>query len=252
MPTSRGTGIAGRIVSALEGRTGRRTAADVRIGLGYTAVALDGGGLGLAYTFGGRAGGCSAALPRPLAGRRAADLLALLAAGDPVEAAVGLACANALAGPPEGALGGDVLDHLDVGPEDDVAMVGWFGPLVPALRERARSLTVFERTPGRRGGLVEEGAAAAALPECSVALITATSLINHTADELLDAARPCGRVALLGASTPLLPEAFEGTAVTLLAGVVPRDTERVLEVVSEAGGMQAFSRHVDKVVVRVR
>ena len=91
----------------------------------------------------------------------------------------------------------------------------------------------------------------AALPRCQVALITATSIINHTLDGLLDAARGCRQVALLGASTPLLAEAFSTARVTMLSGVVVTAAEEVLRVVSEGGGMRQFSPHVRKVTMRV-
>ena len=251
-PESQGT--AHRIVAHLSAAAREATVAEVRIGLGYTAVLLADGRAGVAYTFRDLArGGCSVFDGlRPLAPRPATDLLALLPSRDAIEAAVGLACANALANRAEvGALEGDVLERLEVGPDDDVAMVGSFGPLVEALRSRARSLTIFERVAEPSGLLRPEGEALAALPRCQVALITATSLINHTVDALLEAARSCREVVILGASTPLLPEAFAATCVTMLSGVVVKAPYEVLRVVSEGGGMRQFSPHVRKVALRV-
>lgn len=226
--------------------------ADLRIGLGYTAVALEDGRTGVAYTFrDGLPDGCSVFRGiRPLAGRSAADLLALLVSREALEAGVGLACANALAnrsGP--GQLAGDVLEHLDLRRDDRVGMVGHFGPLVAALRTRVRSLAIYERVEHATGQLRPQEEALTDLPRCEVALVTATSIINHTVDGLLDAARWCREVALLGASTPLLPQVFAGR-VTLLSGVVVDDSPGVLQVVSEGGGMRQFGPHVRKVTVR--
>jgi hypothetical protein len=228
--------------------------ADVRIGLGYTAVRLADGRTGVAYTFRDLArGGCSVFDGlRPLVGRSAADLLALLESDDAIEAGVGLACANALANRDEpGQVDGDVLGRIELRPEDDVAMVGHFGPLVEPLRERARTLTIYERVPEPTGLLRPREEAPAGLARCQVALITATSIINRTVDGLLEAARSCRQVALLGASTPLVAEAFDAGAVTLLSGVVVTAPDEVLRVVSEGGGMRQFSPHVRKVTVRV-
>jgi uncharacterized protein (DUF4213/DUF364 family) len=90
----------------------------------------------------------------------------------------------------------------------------------------------------------------AALPRCQIALITATSIITHTVDSLLGAARGCRHVALLGASTPLLAAAFSTARVTTLSGVVVAAPEEVLRVVSEGGGMRQFGPHVRKVTLR--
>ena len=236
-----------------EARGGR--VQDVRIGLGYTAVRLADGRTGVAYTFRDLArGGCSVFRgARPLAGRPADELLAFLESSDAIEAAVGLACANALANR-EGVseLHGDILEHLGVTPEDDVAMIGNFAPLLEGLRRAARSLTVFERLdgPGSRE-LRAEHEAPGVLAHSSVALITATSLLNGTLDTLLAAARSCRTVALLGASTPLVPHVFEGTGVTLLSGVVVHQPDAVLQVVSEGGGMRQFGPSIRKVSLRL-
>ncbi len=249
------TSLARRIVEGLTHEAVIATVAEVRIGLGYTAVKLEDGRAGVAYTFRDQAkGGCSVFHGlRPLAGRVAVDLLPLLQSSDAIEAAVGLACANALANSHDDSmkLEGDILDHLDAGPDDDVAMVGYFGPLVPKLQKSARSLTVFERVTTQTSYIHPQEEALTILPKCQIALITATSIINHTIDELLVAARGCRQVAILGASTPLWTDAFAGTGVTMLSGVVVTSPDGILRVVSEGGGMQQFSPHVRKVTMKV-
>jgi uncharacterized protein (DUF4213/DUF364 family) len=249
-----GSSLAARIVRRLLDSAMDSRVSDVRIGLGYTAVVLADGRAGVAFTFRDRAtGGCSVLDGiRPLSGRIAADLLVLLASEEAIEAGVGLACANALANRGEARhLEGDVLDHVELRPDDHVGMVGHFGPLIGPIQARARSLTVFERVSQPSGLLRPREEAYGALPRCQVALVTATSVINNTVDGLLEAARGCREVALLGASTPLLPEAFGAEELTVLSGVVVMDSDEVLRVVSEGGGMREFGRHVRKVSVRV-
>jgi uncharacterized protein (DUF4213/DUF364 family) len=89
------------------------------------------------------------------------------------------------------------------------------------------------------------------LPTCSVALITSTALLTDTMDTLLDAAVGCREVALLGPSTPLLPEVFVGTPVTWLSGIRITSSADVLRVVSEGGGTRTFSPYVRKVNLRL-
>ncbi|HUU80023.1 MAG TPA: DUF364 domain-containing protein, partial [Acidobacteriota bacterium] len=83
--------------------------------------------------------------------------------------------------------------------------------------------------------------------ECDVALITSTTIVNDTVDAMLDAARSCREVVLLGASTPLVPEVFTGTPVTVLSGVVVKRPQEIMRIVSEAGGTRLFRGHVTKV-----
>jgi uncharacterized protein (DUF4213/DUF364 family) len=247
-------GVAARLAALLreEARTAR--VADVRIGLGYTAVALEDGRAGLAYTFRDGTSGCCAAFagPEPLAGRPADELLAHLGSADPVASALGLACANALADVnDDGPFPGDVLERVDIRPGDDVAMVGHFGPLVAPLLERVRSLRVFERIERPSGILRPAREALEVLPACQVALITATAIVGNTVDALLAAAAGCREVVVLGPSTPLVPGAFAGARVTALAGVVVEDVRQVLRVVSEGGGTRQFGPYVRKVSVGI-
>jgi hypothetical protein len=177
------------------------------------------------------------------------ELLLHLLSSNSLERAVGLATANALAAERglADASEGDILDTLVLRPEDRVGMVGFFGPLVPRIEERVGSLVIFERTAGMAPGAEPAERASALLPACSVALITSTTLINGSLDALLHAAAACREVVLLGPSTPLLPEAFRGTSVTWLSGLVVTHAPEILRVVSEGGGTREFSPYARKV-----
>jgi uncharacterized protein (DUF4213/DUF364 family) len=226
------------------------TVNDVRIGLGYTAVQLDNGQVGVAYTFHRNAeGGCSVFKGlRPLAGRHALELLAMFDSKDKIESAVALATCNAIfnAVGKRYTGGGDVIEHLDVHPYDQVGMVGNFAPLIPFFREKGVSLKIFEQIDKAKGVLLPEAEAYKHLPRCQMALITSTAIINHTVDDLLEAARSCREVILLGASTPFVPEAFADTPVTMLSGVVVIDPPQILRIVSEGGGMRFFKNYIQK------
>jgi len=223
--------------------------ADVRIGLGYTAVRLEDGRTGVAYTFRDTVfSGCSVFRGlRPVAGKPATQLLDLIESQDKLESSLGLATANAMTNQaPDSAIAGDVLEATDILPTDSVGMVGFFGPLVPALEDRARLLEVFEEAPDIAAGLLPAAEAFRRLPECDVALITSTTIINNTVDALLEAASHCRAVVLLGSSTPLLPEAFQDTPVTCLSGIAVNDPAGILQVVSEGGGTRFFKPFVTK------
>ena len=117
--------IAASLQAHVLSRCKEQSLADVRIGLGYTAVMLEDGTAGVAYTFHEQAAlGCSVfGGRRPLAGCSTREVLQYLGSSDPVESAVGLAVANAIVNRPEaGQEEGDVLSVLSVRPEDRVGM----------------------------------------------------------------------------------------------------------------------------------
>jgi hypothetical protein len=245
--------IADRIRAHVRTNCNEETVADVRIGLGYTAVLLNDGRAGVAYTFKeGLAEGCSVFQgTRPLAGRSSHELMAYLGSANLVESSVGLAAVNALVNQ-KAEIEGDILESLDLKKEDRVGMVGFFGPLVPSLKKKVNELLIFEESTSRGEGLLPAEQAQERLPECDVALITSTSLINGTIDALLAATEKCRETALLGASTPLIPEVFQDFKVTLLSGVVVIDPTGIAAVVSEGGGMKFFKGLVTKTNVWVK
>jgi uncharacterized protein (DUF4213/DUF364 family) len=228
-----------------------RLAADIRIGLGYTAVLLDDGRCGLAYTLRDKIEpGCGViAGAGTLAGRPAGDLAALARSADPLDAAAGLATLNALAGSPPEAVPADLLALLDCRPDETAGMVGHFAPLVDPLRARCRTLHVFERDPAPGSGLLPESAAPAILPQCQVVILSATTLLTRTLDSLLALCRGARTVAIAGPSTPMLPAFFAARGVTLLSGVKIACADRVLRVVSEGGGTRQFGSAVIKIAL---
>ena len=228
---------------------------DVRIGLGYTAVLLDNGQAGVAFTFKeSMKKGCTIFTGlHPLEGRDASELLSFLGSTDKIEMAVALATANALANTMrDGLLEGDILEYIPITNQDKVGMVGFFSPLLPRLKKKTSSIFIFEQIKERQGDLLPEEDVHEFLPQCQVALITSTSILNHTIEHILDAARSCREVALLGASTPLVPEAFTDTPVTFLSGVVVAKPPEILRIVSEGGGMRFFKKNVKKVNLSLR
>ncbi len=232
--------------------------ADVRIGLGYTAVQLDTGSVGLAGTVRDvLETGCTVFQgKRPVAGSPVRDVLPYMSSASMLERGVGLAAANALLNTPDEirklqqdfkSLQGDFLDAVSLTKQDRVGMVGFFGPLVPVIRQQAGELIIFEKNISRAEGLYPEEKAGELLPSCSVVIITATSLVNQSFDHLADYASGCRVKAVLGPSTPMVPGIFRKRGITHLSGVVANDVPAILRVVSEAGGTRFFMKYSKKV-----
>jgi uncharacterized protein (DUF4213/DUF364 family) len=217
---------------------------DVRIGLAYTGVLLSEGYGGIActplYEF-----SCCPALDfsEPLKGKTAGKLLELALSENPLEAAVGVATINALSNmllnlEPENFTTSDI-DVLDlIRPEDSVAMVGYFGPLIPKILEITDKLTVLEKRdiedaktrvlPSERAGEV--------LSISDVIILSASTLANRTFDGLLALRGVAREAILLGPSTPLYPKPFFERGITAVMGTQILDSLTMLTVVSEAGG----------------
>ncbi len=232
--------IQARLVDFLAAQAAQATIVDVRIGLGYCAVAIDSGQAGLAWTPTSKPGCCTHfKLAGSMQGHAASELLGMLSdkQSTPLARCIGLATANALLANSSRAqtMTEDVLSIIKVGPQDRVAMVGYFAPVISALRKQGCGLDIIELNRERGDTLApEEGRKS--LARCTVAIITGTSLITGTCDDVLAYLGQPRAAVLLGPSSPLCGQAFSGTKLTHIAGARVRDVEGVLRVVSEGGG----------------
>lgn len=227
-------------------------ATDIRIGLGYTAVLLADGNCGLAYTLHENEYESCCVIPEAgkLTGRKISELISWMKLSDTTACAVGLAAVNAILPPPVTAVESDILDLLPVHSDDSVGMIGFFGPLVNPLKERVKALHIFERRPDPESEILPESAAQDILPKCQVAVISATTILNHTIDGLLDLCKTAREIVILGPSTPFLPEVFNRRGVTILSGLQVVDPDQTLRIVSEGGGTRQFRRAVRKLTLR--
>ncbi len=237
-----------RIVDYLKPFSEGVVAVDVRVGLGYTSVRLDNGNVGIAWTALDGSGSCTYE-PRAgtLGDMEVGELLAMLSLlQKPLSRSIGLAAANALAAglPRHETTRTNILDLVSVQPSDHVVMVGFFGPLVPVLRQTGCRLDILELQTGKPGTMTpDEGRES--LAACTVALITATTVVTGTTDEILAGLKNPRAAVILGPSTFMRPEVFIDTPVTHLAGVRIRDAHAVEKIVSEGGGTMIMKKHVD-------
>jgi len=237
-----------KIIAYLKPASKGLIADDVRVGLGYTSVRLDNGNMGIAWTAAGNSGTCTHQKNAgTLGGSAAEELLDMLASHDnSLSRTIGLATANAVAAglPPVESTKVDTWQLIDIQSSDKVAMVGFFGPLVPKIRETGCGLDIIELKSDKPGTITPEQGKAS-LASCSIAIITATSIITGTIDGLLaDLGNPRA-VVILGPSTFMRPEVFAGTPVTHLAGSRIRDAAAVEKIISEGGGTMIMKPYMD-------
>lgn len=221
---------------------------DVRIGLGYTSVRLGNDNIGIAWTAQSNSGSCTHEQKAgTLAGRAAHELLEMLGNPiNPLSRSIGLATANALAAglPHPQTTTTDVLELVNIQASDHVTMVGFFGPLISSLRRTGCRLDIQELADDKPGTIApEEGRAS--LAACSVAIITATSIVTGTIDELLSGLGNPRAVVILGPSAFMRPEVFDKTPVTHIAGARIHNADAVQQIVSEGGGTMILKNHMD-------
>ncbi len=215
------------------------------LGLGYHAVQLENGSVGLsANILRDRRGNCTVFnAAGTIRGSRVGDLMELNERGDLLSRSLCLAAFNALVNIEGSGDEGDVFDLIDVKAGDRVAMVGLIEPVAAMLKRMGCEVSVYEDRSVAHPLVSDPATMAERCGEADIIIVTATSLINDTFDGIMGHAAKAREVVLMGPSTPLSGVAFAGTPVTFLAGSRVIDPDAAFAIVMEGGGTQALFRH---------
>jgi uncharacterized protein (DUF4213/DUF364 family) len=242
------------------------------VGQTFTAVKLSNGSAGACYTPARAAitSDCCARLPKSmhlaghLKGRPVKDFLADLWEDQAHCRALGIATINALAEtlwrrrPLAGwrlTSGVDALTAAALQPSEKLVMVGAFVSYLRRLKETEAKFVVLELTeapflPEERVYYRPADMAPLLVPGADVLLMTGSTLVNDTMDDLLALARPDARVVLVGPSVPLMPDILAAKGADVLATIRISDPDRFLDILAEGGGAQGmFDGSADLVVL---
>jgi uncharacterized protein len=202
--------------------------------------------------------------PGKLRGRPALDLAAEASGENGIRRAVGIAAMNALADTcwrrrphPETELRVDIdaFDATEIRPDDNVVVVGAFVPFLRELKRRHQPFLVLEQDPATLKAdelpfFRPAQQAASVVPEADVLLITGTTLINDTLEQLLALAKSTARVTMVGPTVSLLPDPFLQRGVDILGTVRISDPDAFLDTLAEGGsGYHFLGRTAQKVVL---
>lgn len=212
--------------------------------MGFNWTAVEGpAGIGCAATPSRADGAATTPLTGSYGGRSLSELSRLAFSTNPYERAIGIAAANAhwnVAAP-------DLEDDNGIeagGSGEGTVVIGRF----PGLDVKLPGAVVLERRPGPDD--LPADRAPDVIPGCARLIVTASTLVNGTIDELLALASPGTEVTLVGPGTPLCPALFD-LGIRRLAGFVAVDREGCLKAIMEGAGARAF-RRFGRAVVRLR
>lgn len=242
------------------------------IGLFFTGVKLSNGAGGLCFTpvkSIPEAVCCpSSAKVMPasgkLKGRKVSRFLDEMFGGNPLKKTMGIAVMNALSAlcwkeeaPSTYEIRKDVvgLEEMPIPEEDYVVLVGALIPCLRALKQRAIPFGVLELDPStlkpdEMKFFFPMERADEIVPQADLLIITGTTLINDTLEDLLAMRKPGARAIVVGPTASMLPGAFFRRGISILGGVMVTEADQVLDVLAEAGsGYHFFGKGADRIVI---
>lgn len=227
-----------------------RTIAVAAAGLKYSAVTLDNGSVGVSYTW--NQGHCCGPNEEPFfdyEGKDAAVLLDKIRQNGAVGRSLSVALLNALnsrraLAMPEDRDNSILFDTLKVRRGTKLAMVGFFRPVVKVLEGMGAEvyITDMSHDMGSSGELYRKLSDWA---DCLI--ITSTTIVNGTFNEIMDHCPGGLPAAMLGPTTPMVPEVFKGYGISLLAGTAPDKADLTQRLIRQGAGTPDFQKHAKKV-----
>lgn len=237
----------------------------VLIGIKYTAVQISNGGLGIGYTWNvahtdkekknySNGNDCPKAgkIFQNFEGENSRLLLDFLNSTNPLQISMSLALVNALNTDFALKLDEDKKENsklfkaLDIKNGKRVAMVGYFKPLAMLLHKLDVNFYIHDQfhSIGSKEELYSR-----IVNWADSLILTSTSIIGGTFEEIMNYCPKELPVALLGPSTPLVPEIFRHYNIRYLGGTVPIDIESTLKVIRQGGGTRDFQKYGKKVFI---
>jgi uncharacterized protein (DUF4213/DUF364 family) len=205
--------------------------------------------------------------PGKMRGRRAASLLGEVRQRDGIRRAVGIATMNALAAlcwdrrphpDVDMEVGVDAFDAAGIRPGQRVVVVGAFVPFLRELKRRGQPYLVLEQDPAtlkadEMSFYRHAAQAPIVVPQADVLLVTGTTLLNDTLDEILAAARPDACKVVVGPTVGLVPDAYLRRGCDVLGTIRVTHADEFLDVLAEGGsGYHFVGRSAQKIVLRSR
>lgn len=209
-------------------------------GIHYTMVEIERGEAGLAYTLLKEIKNCCPLGDEINFWKSPADIIIKgYLSPNPLEVCVGLATINAIFASYKNNLKnvvyGDIFSEIKLTENDEILMIGYFEPLIKRLQGGVKKIWILEEKTGEKPFNIIE-----IKHKIKVAIVTASTLVNKTLEDILDTLYGIKEVILMGPSTPLCPEVFKYTPITWLSGALVEDTELLFRKICEGKGAQTF------------
>jgi len=200
-----------------------------------------------------------------LKGRKVTQFSDDMFADNPLKRTMGIAVMNALSTvcwqerPPKSyeiEIGVDALDKVMIPEKGFVVVVGALVPAIKALKQRGKPFGILEWDPltlkeDELEFFVPFQQAPAAVPKADFLIITKTTLINDTIEDVLRLRKPQAKTVVMGPALSMLPDAFFSRGGDVLEGIMVTDADWFLDLVSEAdSGNRFFDEGAERIVIQ--
>lgn len=133
------------------------------------------------------------------------------------------------------------VDVTDIVRKDErVAVIGYMEPVIRKLMEKTREVVVSEiiKVDNPIVPILSPSEAEPHIKTANVVIITGSTLVNKTIDEILSMKLRAREVAVVGPTASILPDILFIHGVTSVMGIEITDPSKMLRVIAQGGGTQ--------------
>jgi len=199
-----------------------------------------------------------------LGGQPVTKYIRWLQRGGPLQKALGIAVLNALSctcwrkNPPTQynlKRGVDPIENRVIPDDSVVVVIGALIPYIRMLKRRGRPFFILEKDArtlkkDEMKYYRPQEKARECLASADLLIVTGTTLINNTLEDILEQKRDRAEAVLVGPTASMLPEAFFRRGVDAIGGVTVIDPDKLLDTLSEAGsGYHFYGKSAERLVI---
>lgn len=219
--------LIGKVFEAAKPYLEGRTIKEAVVGLSLITVQLDNDSIGMSYVLRENLpAGCSVfPYAQEIIGKPAEEIGEWVLSGqEDAKRGIGMAVLTAASSGQnlQDVESADLPFGIKVLSTDRVGMIGYIHPIAVDFKKKAKDVIVFDMGLSLRGSNTVQVYSMEdqpkLLPACDIVVLSGTTMINNTIDELLSMCTNAREIIMVGSSTPMFPEAFKATKVTVLAG----------------------------------
>jgi uncharacterized protein (DUF4213/DUF364 family) len=134
----------------------------------------------------------------------------------------------------------DGFDLLDIQPDETIALIGAFTPYIHRLKRMGNPFFIIEKnSQALRSDEMKwyrpEAEMASTLGRSDAVIMTGTAMVNHTIDAILSFITDRHRVAIIGPTASMIPDAFFERGVQVMAGVRISNPLQMLNILKQGG-----------------
>ena len=134
----------------------------------------------------------------------------------------------------------DGFNLLEIQPHETVSLIGAFGPYIRRLKMMGNPFFIIEKNSqtlrlDEMKYFKPESEMRDALEKSRVAILTGTSIVNHTIDHILSLLRNGIRTAIIGPTASMIPDVFFRRGVHVMAGIHILNPDLMIKILKQGG-----------------